>query len=150
MADPFSLAASSFAIIGVADVVLRACLKCHQFLSDVQDAPTAIDDLKTSLRNSTSLLQALKSHVQQIEASASLQHRAELAPAFEQFAIGIKSLRRETDKLLIRCLKYSKMKKTRANVRHVLAEKDIRKTNEQVEHAKSTLSVALSLVEGYV
>ncbi|KAF2440247.1 hypothetical protein P171DRAFT_435078 [Karstenula rhodostoma CBS 690.94] len=148
MTDPFSVAASSFAVVGVADVVLRTCLKCHQFLSDIEDAPASIDDLKTCLRNNTSLVQTLRKHIQDLEATASPSDRAELQPAIEQFKVAIGLLRREMATLLARASKYNRMRKTWANVRHVLAEKDIRKTTERMEHAKSTLSVALSLVEG--
>lgn len=148
--DPLSVAASSFAVVGVADVVLRTCLKCQKFLSDIEDAPVSIENLRTCLRNNTSLVQTLKKHMQDIDSTASPEDRAELGPAIEQFNIAIRSLRRETDMLLVRCLKYSKMMKTWANVRHVLAEKDIRKTTERMEQAKSTLSIVLSLVEGYV
>jgi hypothetical protein len=150
MADPLSVVASSFAVVGVADIVLRTCLKCRQFLSDIEDAPTSIENLQTCLRNNTSLVQTLRNHVQDLESNASAADLVELQPAIDQFDITIKQLRRETDTLFVRCLKYNKMSKKWANVRHVLAERDIRKTTEQMERAKATLSVVLSLIEGYV
>lgn len=150
MADPFSIAASSFAVLGVADVVLRTCLKCHRFLSDIQDAPASVETLTICLLNNTSLVQSLKKHIYGLKSTASPVEIIELQPAIEHFKTAIGALRREMDTLSGRFLKYNRMSKTWANVKHVVGEKEVRKIIERMEHSKSILSVALSLVEGSV
>jgi hypothetical protein len=78
MADPLSVVASSFAVVGVADIVLRTCLKCRQFLSDIEDAPTSIETLETCLRSNISLVQTLRNHVNYYTTSQKIECRSQV------------------------------------------------------------------------
>ncbi|KAL1612091.1 hypothetical protein SLS60_000314 [Paraconiothyrium brasiliense] len=154
MSDPLSIAASSLAVVGAADVVLRAGVECYHFLSDIQKAPASIEHLKSSLENTTALVETLRKHIQKhIRDSGSSVPSAdlvELQPVFKQFNSTIVTLQRDLKPLSVRAAKYSKMSKTWASIRHVLEEKDIQKISERIAQSKSSLSITLSLIEGWV
>lgn len=152
MPDPFSIAASSFAVVGVADVVLRASVECYRFLSEIKDAPAEIDKLRLCIKENEELVRALKDYLNESRNPASTisASAVDLNLVLDRFGSSVRALQRELNTLVVLTKKYRGTTKTWGRIKWLLDERKICKTLERVERSKSTLSVALSLVEGFV
>lgn len=152
MAEPLSTAASAFAIVGVADVVLRATVECHRFLSGIKDAPAEIKELQACLQENKQLFKALIKHLEDLrDLTSSISAFArESSSALDGLTSAIRALDRELKALQISIKKYNGHDKTWARVKWVLDNRKISKSVEKLERSKSTLSVFLALVEGFV
>ncbi|KAF2474987.1 uncharacterized protein BDR25DRAFT_255524, partial [Lindgomyces ingoldianus] len=152
MPDPLSIAASSFAVVGVADFVLRASIECCRFLSEIKDAPDEISRLQISIKENKQLVNALKTHLNDLRDPASLISfsAVELNQAFDGFNTSVRALKRELNNLLGLEKRHNGVDKTWGRVKWLLDERKVRKSLEKLEWSKSTLSVSLSLVEGFV
>lgn len=60
--DPLSTAASAFAVIDAADVVLRASAEFVRFVNDIKDAPTEVKNLRIRLQETTLLVEVSKDY----------------------------------------------------------------------------------------
>ncbi|KAF2785996.1 hypothetical protein K505DRAFT_205690, partial [Melanomma pulvis-pyrius CBS 109.77] len=152
MPDPLSLAASSFAVIGVADVVLRVGVECCRFLSEIKDAPAEIDSLRTCIKDNLQLVDTLKKHSDDLRDPAPPMSlpATDASSALDGFNSSIRALHRELNALQALAKKHSGIDKTWARVKWILDERKINKSLEKLERSKSTLGVALSLLEGFV
>jgi len=149
MADPLSIAASSFAVVGAVDVVLRVSVECGRFLSEIKDAPAEIDALRIYIAENRQLVETLKKRLEELKISPILP-TANLASAFAMFTSSVRALQRELNALQMLAKKYSRIDKTWTKLKWVLDARKTIKSIEKLERSKSTLSVALSLVEGSV
>jgi len=152
MADPFSITASSFAVVGVADVVLRASIECCRFLSEINGAPAEIDRLQTCIKENMGLVDTLKEHLDDLRTPASAMSLSAIdsSSALNSFNSSIRAIHRELNALRALANRYGLGDKSWARVKWVLDERKISKSLENLERSKFTLSVALSLVEGFV
>ena len=150
MADPLSITASSFAVVGVVDVVLRASVECCRFLSEIKGAPAEIGGLQSCIKNNIELLRALKKHVDELQdpASAMCLSAAELNTTLSGFTSSLRALQRELNTLQVLARKYNSNDRVWTRVKFVLDARKISKSLERLDRSKSTLNVTLSLVEG--
>jgi len=149
MADPLSITASSFAVVGAVDVVLRASVECGRFLSEIKDTPAEIDALWTCISENRQLVEILKKRLEELKTSPILP-TADLTSVFTIFNSSVRALQRELNTLQTLAKKYSCIDKTWTKLKWVLDARKTNKSIEKLERLKSTLSVALSLVEGSV
>lgn len=56
MSGAFEVAAGAFAVVGVADVILRTGREIYNFLHDVADAPNELEALNESLQETETLV----------------------------------------------------------------------------------------------
>jgi len=147
MPDPFSLAASSFAVVGVVDVVVKASIECCLFLSAIKGAPEGIRMLKIRIEENKALSEAFITHLKLPSISiASTTSRME--PSLKLFEKSVKSFHRELTALKILEARYKGTSKLWSAVKYVFDEKKLNKCLVSLENAKSMLSAALQLIEG--
>jgi hypothetical protein len=148
MADPFSVVASSFAVIGLTDVVLRAGKEVHQFLNSIQDAPTEVERLRCSIHDNTLLVEESKRYWDELKKSTSSTSSSitSLSQAVPQFTSALRTLDRELSALVLLAKRHGGTTKSWARIRWVLDERKVLKILQRLEVSKSTLGVGLMLV----
>jgi hypothetical protein len=148
MAEPFSLVASSFAVVGLADVVLRAGKECCQFLNAIKDAPTEVEQLQCSIHDNVLLVEDSKRYWEELKECASLTSSAttSLSRALPQFKSALRALDRELVALATLAKRHSVNIKSWGRIQWVLDERKILKSLQKFEISKSTLVAALVLV----
>lgn len=148
MADPFSLAAGTFAVVGVADVVLKASIECCRFLPTIKGAPEEIIRLQTRIEENRALAEAFITHLNGLQNIVIGTAIPRMEKALKLFEKSVKSFNRDLTALIILEARYKGTSKLWSAVRHVLDEKKLSKCLGSLENAKSMLSTALLLVEG--
>lgn len=150
MADPFSIVASSFAVVGVTDVVLRLSAECYRFLSDIKDAPAEIVRLRNCVKDNEQLLVSLKRHVDELRCSGAMISPPTPASNsdLDGLPASIRALQRELGNLKSLAKKHGGRDKTWARIKWVLDDRKVNKSVEKLESTKATLSLALALVQG--
>ncbi|KAH7139279.1 hypothetical protein B0J11DRAFT_610664 [Dendryphion nanum] len=150
MADPFSIVASSFAVVGVTDVVLRLSAECYRFLSDIKDAPAEIVRLRNCIKDNDQLLVSLKRHLDELRCSAAMISPPTPASNsdLDGLPASIRALQRELGNLKSLVKKHGGGDKTWARIKWVLDDRKVNKSVEKLESTKATLSLALALVQG--
>jgi hypothetical protein len=150
MADPLSLAASSFANIGVADVALRAGVGARRFLSDIKDAPAEVERLRKCVADNTRLVEDSKQCLEWLGSDPwSIRPSAyviDLSGTVDLLRSTIRSLGREWDLLVKLAQKYGGTNKSWGKVRWVLDDRTIQKSIQRLEASKTTLNTVLSLL----
>jgi len=148
MTDPFSVATSSFAVVGLADVVLRASKEFCQFLSAIKDAPTEVERLRCCIYENTLLVEDSKRYWEELKDSASLTSSSAttLSQALPQFTSALKALGRELSALDTLAKRHNGIAKSWGKIKWVLDERKINKSLQRFEVSKSTLVAALVLV----
>ena len=152
MTDPFSMAASSFAVVGVADVVLRASVELCRFLSEIKDAPAEVERLRDFVMENTLLVEHSKQFLEELKRrppSASALD-VNLSGALYLFTSAIRALRRELNALAILARKHNGSNKSWGRIKWVLDERKINKSFLAFETSKTTLNNALALVSRFV
>ena len=152
MADPLSLVASSFAVVGLADVVLRASAEVYQFLSEIKDAPTEVERLRRSLRETTLLVHASKQYLERSREhfSAGSTSTIESTEALNLFNSTVRALNRELGTLVVLARKHNKSGKAWGTIKWVLGQRKIGSATQKLENSKSSLNSALALVGRFV
>jgi hypothetical protein len=119
MADPFSIAASSFAVVGVADIVLRASIECCRFLSEIKGAPAEIDRLQTRIKENMGLVDTLKEHLNDLRTPASAMSLSVIdsSSALDGFNSSVRAIHREQNALRALAKRYGMSDKTWARVK---------------------------------
>ena len=153
MADPLSLAASAFAVVGVADLALRASKGVYQFLSDIKNAPTEIENLRSCVGDNIRLVEQSK----QLSQELSSQNVPPTTNSFlnnskenlELLKTVIRSLNRELDVLAKLAKKHAGASKTWGSIRWILDDKKVLKSLQKLEASKTSLNSALSLLGRY-
>jgi hypothetical protein len=152
MADPFSIGASSFAVVGAADVVLRASAECYRFFSSIKDAPDEVNQLCIAIKENKRLVQSLQKHLDELRDPASCISMPTQSSTSELYGFdsAFRALQREMIALEKLAKKHNGPNKTWGRVKWYLDERKIAKSREKLERAKSMLGLALSLLEGFV
>ena len=148
MADPLSLAAGSFAVVGVVDVVLRASVECCRFLSALKDAPEGIGRLQSSIETNKALVDSFEEHLggqQGLAAALSATHAEEALKLFES---SVKSFDRELSTLKLLATKYAGKKKLWGSIKYHLDDRKVNQSLRNMENARGGLCAAFSLVGG--
>jgi hypothetical protein len=136
MSGALETAASAFAIVGVADVVVRTGRELYSFLSDVSDAP---EDVKR-LNETVLLVNALRNHTQ-ANVDASIVASVQAA---------VKALNRELQSLKLVLAKFKGAKTAWSRIKYVLDGKKVAKALTNMERSKSLLANSLAIRYGYV
>jgi hypothetical protein len=146
MSGTLEAVASAFAVVGVADVLVRTGRDLYSFLGDVLDAPEEIDRLREIIRATVILYHN------------SIRCRAELKPggitnstatATALLESATKALNRELQGLKIIAKRYNGVKTWR-NFKYALGKEKTVKVIRNLENAKSLLASALSFACMYV
>lgn len=147
MIEPFSVAASSFAVVGVADVVLRAGKEVYQFLNAIKDAPAEVERLRQCIHDNALVVQESKRYWEELKQSASSisSSTTSLSQAFLQFISPLRSLDRELSALGSLVKRYKGVTSW-GRIKWVFDERKILKSLQKLEMSKSTLTALLVLV----
>lgn len=147
MIEPFSVAASSFAVVGVADVVLRAGKEVYQFLNAIKDAPAEVESLRQRVHDNALVVQESKRYWEELKQSASSTSSSttSLSQAFLQFISVLRGLDRELS-TLGSLAKRHKGVTSWGRIKWVFDERKILKSLQKLEVSKSTLIALLVLV----
>ena len=149
MADPLSLAASAFAVAGVADLLLKYSVECCHFLSEIKDAPTEVQRLLTCLQENTLLIETSKHYLDEL-ASSRCPSTPDLTRASHHFSSAIRALDRELAALVALTKKYKDSQKSWGKIKWVLDKQKINGSMRRLENSKATLTSALVLVGWFV
>lgn len=152
MVDPFSVVASSFAVIGVADVVLRTSCEVCRFLSEIKDAPLEIENLRRCIHENTLLVHTSKQYMEALkdQASSESPSAADLSRAIGLFTSAIRALDRELGALVALSKRHCGARRSWGTVKWVLDQRKISNSLQKLEHSKSTLNNALVLAGRFV
>lgn len=152
--DPLSTAASAFAVIGAADVVLRASAEFVRFVSDIKDAPTEVENLRIRLQDTTLLVEASKAYLETLSnattgSSTTLETR-DPNKALSLFTSAIRGLKRELESLITIIARHHGASKSYGRIKWLLDSRRVAKAQQSLETSKSTLNTALTLVGRFV
>lgn len=142
MSGAFEVAAGAFAVVGVADVLVRSIFQLSSFLRDVADAPKDIVSLRESLDDVMRLYQVTKRYHANLKTRTSNTTPSDTALLLESAA---KSLNREVQSLKLLISKF-KGSKTGSRVRFTLSEAKVKRSLQTLSQAEALLGNALTIV----
>jgi hypothetical protein len=142
MSGAFEAAASAFAVVGVADVLVRTGRELYSFLHDIADAPKDILRLREIIQETMHLYQAARKC--QVDFK---DHVTSKAPNTAILALetATKALNRELQ-ILSRLITKFRGTKTWSRVKYVLSETKVNKAIANLEGAKALLGSALTVI----
>lgn len=141
MSGAFETAAGAFAVVGVADVLIRTGRNLYSFLHDISDAPDEIARLRDVIKEIIYLHEASVKCQNNLKArGAAIGNDAALRSL--ESASGALSRALQSLKLLVGKFKGAK---TWSRVKFVLDESKVKKAISALEQAKVLLANALSL-----
>jgi hypothetical protein len=143
MSGALETAAGAFAVVGVADVLVRTGRELYSFLQDIQDAPEDITRLQNFIWETVLLYQTSK------KCQNDLKARNASTDAVSSLETANKALNRELQSLRLSIGKF-KGNKTWGRVKFVLGNARLNKTMGNLERAKNILASALTLACRYV
>jgi hypothetical protein len=139
------VAASAFAIVGVADVLVRTGREVYSFLRDVADAPKELERLRETVQDVVLLAETSRPSLETLKAGTAA---GPPTAATSSLDAALKALDRE-----LRSLKgfipKVKGRRTWNNVKHVLDASKVAKSTRNLENAKTFLASALTLASRY-
>ncbi|KAH8716744.1 hypothetical protein GQ44DRAFT_829784 [Phaeosphaeriaceae sp. PMI808] len=141
MAAALDLAAAVFAIIGVADVAVRSGLQVSQFLRDIADAPSEVDRLCDSIRETIQLAGISKDCLKALYNQPTTSHGVA-----ESLNTSLKGLNRELHSLSVLSSKFKETHVKWSRVRYVLDKRRIVKSLDNIERSKTLLTGTLVVV----
>ena len=155
MADPLSVSAGSFAVVGVLDVVLRAGRGLHAFFGAIKDAPRDLDELKRSLGDVILLVADVQAYRRALENSplnavpiTSMNPNSKPQPQITLMA-ALRSLQRELSSLTALVKRHKDLANPWEKLKYMLDEKKIRASVQKLETFKSTLNSVLGVIGRY-
>ncbi|KAH7351474.1 hypothetical protein BKA66DRAFT_475884 [Pyrenochaeta sp. MPI-SDFR-AT-0127] len=143
MSMAFETAAGAFAVVGVADVVVRASREISTFIRDVADAPNQIKALQEHLQEVAVLAQACNHYVHKRN---TVTHSLVPASLFSSLTTALKALNRELQGIKAHISKFKGPRKTWTRVKYVLDECRINKALSSLERSRTLLADTLVLV----
>lgn len=139
MSGAFETAAGAFAVVGVADVLVRTGRELYRFFNNVSDAPDEVKRLSECVRETILLVDALKK-----------QARSNVDAAIvASVQAAVKALNRELQSLKLVLAKFKGSKTTWSRIKYALDEKKVLKTLNNLERSKSLLANSLNIIYGY-
>jgi hypothetical protein len=146
MSGCLEVAAGVFAVIGVADVAIRAGREAYGFLRDIADAPENIERLCAVIKEITILAETSRGFLDAIDkrkpSDATSQMVALLDASFRSF-------NRELHGLRVLSARFRGANKSWTRVRYVLDERKVSKAFGSLERSKGLLADALTLACRY-
>jgi hypothetical protein len=146
MSGAFETAAGAFAVVGVADVLVRTGHEVIGFLCDVADAPEDISRLHKAIEETVILAQGAIQCLNNLKARRATTTTTGGVAALES---STKALNREVQALRLLIGKF-KGNRTWSRVKYVLSETKVTKAIRNLEHSKSQLASAVALAGRYV
>ncbi|KAF2125913.1 hypothetical protein P153DRAFT_348131 [Dothidotthia symphoricarpi CBS 119687] len=140
MSGAFELAAGAFAVVGVADVVIRTGRDLYSFLHDIADAPENISKLSERINETAILAGAARQCFQKLD-----HHAKPLNGPTASIESALKALKRELESLGKLLAKQKGSHKTWSKIKYALDERKIDKALESLERSKTLLANALIL-----
>ncbi|KAH7082052.1 hypothetical protein FB567DRAFT_97399 [Paraphoma chrysanthemicola] len=147
MSGAFETAAGAFAVVGVADVLIRAGREIIAFLNDVKDAPEDVSRLCQTIEDTIGLANSLKRCVDDLKTRGASFATTDTFTALES---ATKSSNRELQTLKVAAAKFKATKKTWSSVKYALGKDKVAKTTQKLEHLKALLVGCLTQAYGYV
>ncbi|EAT77583.2 hypothetical protein SNOG_15040 [Parastagonospora nodorum SN15] len=141
MSGALEVAASAFAVVGVADVLVRTGREFYSFLGEVADAPEEIDRLREVIRTTVLLYHNSRRCQQDLKTRGASASAADVTSSLES---ATKALDRELRELSKTAKKYNGIK-TWGNIKFVLGKDRVNKAIQRLEHAKTLMANALTL-----
>jgi hypothetical protein len=139
-------AAGAFAVVGVADVLVRTGRELYNFLCDIADAPDDIKRLRELIKETVLLHQTSKKCQDDLQTRSA---SSTVTGAVRLLGSATKALDRELQSLKFLIAKF-KGGRTWSRVKYVLSEAKMNKAIGRLEHAKVLLANALTLACRYV
>jgi hypothetical protein len=141
MSGAFEAAAGAFAVVGVADVLVRTGRELYGFLFDLKDAPEEISRLREIIKETTILHAAARKCQQDVKVQSTSTSPGNAVTLLESAS---KALNRELQSLSRLVAKF-KGSKTWSRVKYVLSETKVNKAIANLEGVKALLGSALTL-----
>lgn len=141
MSGAFETAAGAFAVVGVADVLIRTGRDLYRFLHDISDAPDEIVRLRDVIKEMIYLHEASVKCQNDLRARGAAVGNDTALRSLES-ASGALSRALQSLKLLVSKFKGAK---TWSRVKFVLDESKVKKVISALEQAKVLLANALTL-----
>lgn len=138
------IAAGAFAVVGVADVLVRTGQDLYNFLRNIEDAPENAGRLCDSVSEAVLLAEASSKLLLRLKKRTQPVANTKTA---EILNVALKALDREVKSLKALIVKCKGNSKKWSNVRYALSEQRINKALGNLEHSKSLLTSALTLVD---
>ena len=149
MADPISVAANAAALVGLADLALKASKELYNFFNDLRDAPTEIKHLETELEEVSRLLSDIRIFSLDFRSSpfASKDGRGleSLLSALKSCEQDITSMRESLQPIENHRNSRTKIKSVASRVQWVFMKDKIERFQQQLGRHKITLLTSLSL-----
>lgn len=143
MSVALETAAGTFAVVGVADVLVRTGCELYSFLRDIKDAPKDLARLQEVIQETVTLHQAAIRCQKKLEARPDIDSRAG-AGAIHALISASKGLHRTLQSLRQLVGRFQGTK-TWARVKFVLNESKVQKAVSNLEQTKVLLANALTL-----
>lgn len=144
MTDPFLVASSSFATVGLADVVIRLGKELYGFLTALTAAPSEIRRLQSDLRDLEHLLTKVKFYGEECSISPLIANHHQFLPLVASSLQGLQQeLLQLTDSIKSRG---GRTRKWVGGLKWVLGAPQLDKSLKRLESHKAALSLALILV----
>ena len=138
MSGAFETAAGAFAVVGVADVVVRTGQDLYRFLRDFSDAPEEVKRLGECIRDAALLVDGLR-NCTQATVSAGIRSSVQAA---------VRALDRELQSLKLLVAKFKGAKTAWSRIKYVLDENKVAKALANLERSKTLLVNALTIIYG--
>jgi hypothetical protein len=138
MSGALETAAGTFAIVGVADVVVRTGRELYHFLCEVSDASDEVKRLNECIWDTILLVDALRNCAQ---ANVDVGIVASVQAA-------VRALHRELQSLKLVLAKFKGAKTAWSRIKYALDEKKVSKALTSLERSKSLLVNSLTIIYG--
>lgn len=146
-AEPFSLAANVFAVVGAADVVFRSAIELSRLLSRMKSSMTTLSSIMDSLEGLTLALQETRAWAETFKQSDLAQGAGRVAPS-ELLPI-LDKCNKVLNELTVRA-KYFLEGNWYNRITFTWNEADIRQSSQLLENFKSTLTLLVCSRTRYV
>ncbi|CAO2653070.1 Nn.00g024810.m01.CDS01 [Neocucurbitaria sp. VM-36] len=145
MSGAFEIAAGAFAIVGVADVIIRTGREVSNFISEVVDAPKQLATLREYLQEIEALAGASKQCLDKLNARAQKPFPSWVIAPLDS---SLRALKREILGLKLHLSKLKGNKKTWDRIKYVLDERKLDRALNSIEQSKTSLANAFVMVYG--
>lgn len=143
MSGAFEAAAGAFAVVGVADVLVRTGLKLYNFLNDVVDAPEELVRLREAIGDTLQLYQTSTKCHDDLKCRVASRSSGSAVLSLDR---ANKALSRELQSLKLLLAKFKDGEKTTwSRVKFTLSEAKVKKATGSLERAKTLLASSLTV-----
>lgn len=141
MSGVFETAAGAFAVVGVADVVIRSGRELYSFFADIADAPKDVERLRDNINDITLLSETSRECLNHLKNSTTSVKVIALLDS------ALKALSRELQSLKSLLGRFKGGNKAWGRIKYVLDERKTKKALDNLERSKTLLGNALNLAQ---